>query len=67
MTGRQVLEGAATLVTLAMRLSPIERDLLIAGLFLVLCKVWPPANVKSVSLSNLEGAGSASVPRNRLT
>jgi len=67
MTGRQVLEGAATLVTLAMRLSPIERDLLIAGLFLVLCKVWSPANVKSVSLSNLEGAGSASVPRNRLT
>jgi len=42
---RIALEGAITLATIAMRLSPIERDLLAAGIFLALCRFRPAAEV----------------------
>jgi|GEM_PF-6060428 len=36
------LESAVTLVALAMRFSPLERDLFAAGLFMLLHRLWPP-------------------------
>tara|TARA_R110000787_G_scaffold286432_1_gene404933 strand:- start:10740 stop:10904 length:165 start_codon:yes stop_codon:yes gene_type:complete len=38
---QRALEGVALIVTIAMRLAPIERDLLMASLFALHCRFWP--------------------------
>jgi hypothetical protein len=39
---RLALDGVVMIATIAMRLSPLERDLLAAGLFALHDRFWPP-------------------------
>jgi len=44
---RLALESAIMIVTIAMRLSPLERDLLAAGLLALHQRLWPGENLEN--------------------